>query len=99
MQQVARSVETHLRVTFLRKLPRLEPRYFKSRPVSDMAERAHAVHRLRDVVPLAASTWRALAEVLALSAGPRVARPAAARRWSSRWRWPACCRRSSCSSR
>ena len=38
---------------FMRKIPRLGDRYFQSRPVSDMAERAHLVHKLRALPTLA----------------------------------------------
>ncbi len=44
-------LETRLRIAFLQKLPSLPDRYFQSRPVSDMAERAHMVHVVR-VLPL-----------------------------------------------
>ena len=69
IQRLARGLETDLRMRFLAKLPRIEPRYFKSRPASDMAERAHAVHRVRDVISFGAVLWRALAEVAALTVG------------------------------
>jgi len=69
VQRVARRIEIVLRLAFLAKLPRIDPRYFRTRPASDMAERAHAIHRLREVVVLAGHAWRALAEVVAVTAG------------------------------
>ncbi len=42
-----RQIEARLRMTFLRKIPRLGDRYFHSRPISDMAERSHSIHRVR----------------------------------------------------
>ncbi len=69
VQRIGRRVEIVLRLRFLEKLPRIELRYFRSRPASDMAERAHAIHRLRESVTLAAHAWRALAEVVAVAAG------------------------------
>ena len=42
-----RHLEARLRIAFQSKLPRLSDRYFQSRPISDMAERAHSIHRVR----------------------------------------------------
>ena len=44
---VGSRLEVRLRQAFLRKLPLLGDRYFQSRPISDMAERAHLLHWLR----------------------------------------------------
>ncbi len=51
-------LEESLRRLFLRKIPRLPDRYFQTRPVSDMAERAHLLHRLRTLPTLAAEIFR-----------------------------------------
>jgi ATP-binding cassette subfamily B protein len=56
-------LETRLRRAFLRKIPRLGDSYFQSRPVSDMAERAHLVHRLRGLPALAAELARVALEI------------------------------------
>ena len=40
-------LEHRLRIAFLDKIPRLADAYFQSRPISDMLERAHAVHTVR----------------------------------------------------
>jgi ATP-binding cassette subfamily B protein len=50
--RLARKLEVRLRMAFLRKIPRLGDHYFRSRPISDMAERSHSVHRLRLLVDL-----------------------------------------------
>jgi ABC-type bacteriocin/lantibiotic exporter with double-glycine peptidase domain len=55
-----RRLEGRLRVRFLAKLPRLSDRYFQSRPISDMAERCHNVHRLRQGPELAAGFLRSV---------------------------------------
>ena len=49
VQRLARGLEARLRVAFLEKLPKLEDKYFRSRPVSDMASRAHLLQTLRNV--------------------------------------------------
>ena len=55
-----RRLENRLRVRFLAKIPRLTDRYFQSRPISDMAERSHNVHQLRQGPELAATFLRNL---------------------------------------
>jgi ATP-binding cassette subfamily B protein len=78
-------LENRLRRAFLRKIPRLGDRYFQSRPVSDMAERAHIVHRLRALPPLGGQLVRAACELVATAAalswlyprGARIALPLA----------------------
>jgi ATP-binding cassette subfamily B protein len=40
-------IEARFRIRFSSKLPRIGDSYFRSRPASDMAERAHATHLLR----------------------------------------------------
>lgn len=51
-------LEMRLRVGLLRKMPRLSDRYFQSRPISDMAERAHSLHSLRNLPKLAEDMLR-----------------------------------------
>jgi ATP-binding cassette subfamily B protein len=55
-------------MTLLQKLPRLEDRYLRSRLRSDLAQRAHLLHRVRDVTGLGGRLLRDLFE-LALVAG------------------------------
>jgi ATP-binding cassette subfamily B protein len=61
---MGRKLEVGMRASFLSKLPLLGDRYFQSRPTSDMAERGHALHRLRDQPALAAAFVRALFELI-----------------------------------
>jgi ATP-binding cassette subfamily B protein len=41
------TLEGRLRIALLGKIPRLEHAYFRSRPISDMLERSHALHTVR----------------------------------------------------
>jgi ABC-type bacteriocin/lantibiotic exporter with double-glycine peptidase domain len=45
--RLGRHLEGRLRWSLMQKLPRLNDRYFQSRPVSDMAERSHSLYLLR----------------------------------------------------
>jgi ATP-binding cassette subfamily B protein len=45
--RLGRFLEVRLRVDFLKKIPLLNDRYFKSRPISGMAERSHNTHHMR----------------------------------------------------
>ncbi|MCX6622526.1 MAG: cysteine peptidase family C39 domain-containing protein, partial [Acidobacteria bacterium] len=56
--RTGRGLELRLRLGFLHKIPRLADRYFRSRPTSDMAERGHNVHQLRQAPELAATFLR-----------------------------------------
>jgi ATP-binding cassette subfamily B protein len=78
-----RRLETRLRAAFLRKIPRLTDRYLQSRPSSDMAERAHAAHQIRELPNLGAQFVRATLELVLTTIGigllyPDVAHIAAA---------------------
>ena len=57
--RLGRRLEVRLRAAFLEKLPRLHDRYLQSRPISDMAERSHALHQLRLLPSLAGQFLRA----------------------------------------
>jgi ATP-binding cassette subfamily B protein len=52
--RLGRGLETRLRIAFLAKIPRLHDRYFQSRLMSDMAERSHSIHLLRNLPYLGA---------------------------------------------
>jgi ABC-type bacteriocin/lantibiotic exporter with double-glycine peptidase domain len=67
--RLGRHLELRLRLAFLAKVPRLGDRYFHSRLTSDMAERSHSVHRLRQASELGESFVRAAAELAATLAG------------------------------
>jgi ATP-binding cassette subfamily B protein len=62
-------LETRLRIAFMHKLPRLTDRYFQSRPVSDMADRAHMVHVVRVLPLFALSLLRLLCSWLTTALG------------------------------
>ena len=47
--KLGRHVEIYFRLAFLKKIPKLEDRYFHSRPISDMADRGHRVFFLRNI--------------------------------------------------
>jgi ATP-binding cassette subfamily B protein len=56
--RMGRRLEGRFRMALLRKIPRLGDRYFQSRPISDMAERSHGVHALRELPGIAALLLR-----------------------------------------
>ena len=62
-------LEMRLRQAFLRKLPLLGDRYFQSRPLSDMAERAHLLHWLRLLPGQGGQLVRTLCELATTTAG------------------------------
>lgn len=62
---VGRRVEVGLRRQVLDRVPRLGDSYFRSRPASDMADRAHSVHRVRVVAEQAGGLIRVGAELVA----------------------------------
>ncbi len=61
--RMGRRLDCRLRLKFLEKIPRLGDSYFRSRLSSDMAERSHSAHRLRQVPELAARFLRPLCEM------------------------------------
>ncbi|MFO0725912.1 MAG: ATP-binding cassette domain-containing protein [Myxococcota bacterium] len=66
--RLGRRTELRLRVALLSKLPRLGLHYLRSRPVSDMAERGHILHRLRELPPLGVRLLRAMGEIAVTTA-------------------------------
>ncbi len=56
--RLGRRLEMRLRVAFQEKLPRLGDRYFRSRLISDMAERNHSIHLLRTLPKLGGQLLR-----------------------------------------
>ncbi|PWU08910.1 MAG: ABC transporter permease [Terriglobia bacterium] len=56
--KMGRKLEIRLRAAILHKIPLLGDRYFRSRLTSDMAERSHTLHRLRDQPALAVGLLR-----------------------------------------
>jgi ABC-type multidrug transport system fused ATPase/permease subunit len=67
--KMGRGLETRLRVAFLEKIPRLGDRYFQSRLISDMAERGHIAHSLRQLPSLGARFLRLCFELALTTAG------------------------------
>jgi ATP-binding cassette subfamily B protein len=75
---MGRRLETRLRAAFLRKIPRLTDRYLQSRPSSDMAERAHSAHQIRELPNLGAQFARATFELVLTTVGIALLYPDAA---------------------
>jgi ATP-binding cassette subfamily B protein len=69
--RMGRTLDLRLRMAFLAKIPRLDDRYFRSRLLSDMAERGHSLHLVRGVpvlgVRLLASSAQLLFTVLGIA--------------------------------
>jgi ATP-binding cassette subfamily B protein len=74
--RIGRRLESRLRMAFLEKIPRLADRYFQSRPSSDMAERAHAGHQIRELPMMGAQLTRSLFELLFTTLGIALLYPA-----------------------
>ena len=68
LRRAGAAIEERFRDLFMRKIPRLGDRYFQSRPVSDMAERAHLVHKLRSLPTLAGDVLRTSLEIVIVAA-------------------------------
>jgi ABC-type bacteriocin/lantibiotic exporter with double-glycine peptidase domain len=66
---IGRRLEDRLRRAFSRKLFRVGDPYFQSRPISDLAERAHLVHWLRVLPGQAGLLLRATCELLVTTVG------------------------------
>ncbi len=58
-----RHLESRLRMALLDKLPRLTDRYFQSRPISDMADRSHSLHMIRQVPAMGIQFFQTLFEL------------------------------------
>jgi ATP-binding cassette subfamily B protein len=67
--RLGRRLETRLRTAFLEKIPRLGDRYFQSRLTSDMAERSHGIHVVRQLPLLASNVLRSLFGLLFTAVG------------------------------
>ena len=68
LRRAGAAIEERFRDLFMRKIPRLGDRYFQSRPVSDMAERAHLVHKLRALPTLAGDILRTVLTIVIVTA-------------------------------
>ncbi|MBS1786871.1 MAG: ATP-binding cassette domain-containing protein [Acidobacteria bacterium] len=67
--RAGRRLETRLRLAFLEKIPRLGDRYFQSRLISDMAERAHSAQSLRTLPQLSGQFLRLTFELMLTCVG------------------------------
>lgn len=63
--RIGRRLENRFRLKFLLKLPLLADRYFQSRLVSDMAQRAHSTHLLRQLPQVGAQLIRGICALAA----------------------------------
>jgi ATP-binding cassette subfamily B protein len=61
--RLGRRLEARLRLAFLQKIPKLVDRYFQSRLTSDMAERSHTIHYVRQFPWLGGSFIRSCFEL------------------------------------
>jgi ABC-type bacteriocin/lantibiotic exporter with double-glycine peptidase domain len=75
---LGRRLETRLRMAFLRKIPRLTDRYFQSRPSSDMAQRAHTAHQIRELPTMGTQLARSVFELAFTTLGIGLLFPASA---------------------
>lgn len=79
-QWLGRHLEARLRMAFVQKIPRLGDRYLQSRPMSDMAERSHNSHQLRQLPELAGRFVRQVLEIVLSATGIIWLAPASAPR-------------------
>jgi ABC-type bacteriocin/lantibiotic exporter with double-glycine peptidase domain len=78
LRRAGAAIEERFRDLFMRKIPRLGDRYFQSRPVSDMAERAHLVHKLRSLPTLVGDILRTVLTIAVVTAALVMLDPAGA---------------------
>jgi len=67
--RIGRRLETRLRIAFLEKLPHLSDRYFHSRLISDMTQRAHELRALRTLPEIAVNFMRIFFQLILTTAG------------------------------
>jgi ABC-type bacteriocin/lantibiotic exporter with double-glycine peptidase domain len=66
---LGRRLELRMRMALLQRIARLDDRYFRSRLVSDMADRAHRLHEIRQVPELGTEVVRCVFGLVATTAG------------------------------
>ncbi len=76
--RLGRHLEARLRMALLRKLPLLPDRYLHSRPISDMADRAHALQLVRLIPGMAVHLLQAACELVLTLAGILLIAPGSA---------------------
>ncbi|MFM9914817.1 MAG: ATP-binding cassette domain-containing protein [Rhizobacter sp.] len=67
--RLGRHLEVRLRAALLERLPRLHDRYFQSRPISDMADRAHGIQVARGLPSVALGLLQAVLDLALTLAG------------------------------
>lgn len=67
--RMGRQLEIRLRIALMEKVPRLSDRFFHSRPRSDMAERGHSLHSLRQLPLLGEALLQPALGLLLTTAG------------------------------
>ena len=67
--RLGRRLDVRLRMALLAKLPHLDDRYFRSRPLSDLAERSHSIHLMRSVPAMGVHFVQTLCELALTLAG------------------------------
>ncbi|HLK64371.1 MAG TPA: ATP-binding cassette domain-containing protein [Bryobacteraceae bacterium] len=77
--RIGRRLDCRLRLSFLETVARLDDRYFRSRLASDMAERSHHAHRLRQLPEMVGRLLRPVFEMLFTVAGIAWLYPGSAR--------------------
>ena len=70
-----RQLEARLRMALLRKLPRLNDRYFQSRPITDMADRNHNIYSIRNVPGMALEFVQSVFELVLTLVGVALIAP------------------------
>lgn len=68
-RKYGRRIETRLRIALLERLPRIEARYFQSRLISDLAERAYNLKQLRGLPALGVTIVQTVAQLGLTMAG------------------------------
>jgi ABC-type bacteriocin/lantibiotic exporter with double-glycine peptidase domain len=76
--RLGRMLDLRLRLAFLAKLPRLNDQYFRSRLLSDMAERGHNLHLVRSLPQLGVRMLAAAAQLVFTVGGIAWLQPASA---------------------
>lgn len=76
--RMGRRLEAKIRIAFLEKIPRLGDRYFHSRLISDMAQRAYGLHQLHALPDLALRFLRLCGQLFFTTVGIIWLYPAAA---------------------
>ncbi len=76
--RLGRSLDLRLRLAFLAKLPRLDDRYFRSRLLSDMAERGHSLHIVRALPSIGVRLLASSTQLVLTVAGIAWLQPASA---------------------